>query len=146
MTRYADTSFLVPLYTPDVHSPAAGIVMGLALEPILITSFGEVELCNAIQLRVFRKTLSNHDAERAQCEFEKDALIGTFIAKPFSPAAFELAKRLSLKHTPTLGIRSLDLMHVAAALVLEATAFLSFDNNQRKLAAAVGLTLFPTTF
>ena len=43
----------------------------------------------------------------------------------------------------SLGTRSLDLMHVAAAMLLEATAFLSFDHRQRKAAAAEGLGVFP---
>jgi len=38
---------------------------------------------------------------------------------------------------------SLDLMHVAAAILLEATAFLRFDDRQRKAAAAEGLGVFP---
>jgi PIN domain len=112
-------------------------------EPVLITSFVEVELCNAIQLRVFRKALNRHEAHGANRAFEQDVLGGTFALQPISPATFELAKRLSLTHTSTLGTRSLDLMHVASALILAATTFLSFDQSQRKLAHAAGLTLQP---
>ena len=111
--------------------------------PILITAFGEVELCNALQLRVFRQTLSQQEAQVANLIFERDILQGAFALQPFSPPVLELAKRLARKHTATLGIRSLDLMHIASALTIGATAFLSFDNNQRKLAHAAGLSLHP---
>jgi hypothetical protein len=38
-----------------------------------------------------------------------------------------------------LGTRTLDVLHVASALVLGATYFYKFDRNQGKLAAAEGL-------
>ena len=57
------------------------------------------------------------------------------------PAAFRLAVRLSEQHSATAGTRSLDILHVAAAKLLRAPAFVSFDGRQRTLAAAVGLTV-----
>jgi len=50
---------------------------------------------------------------------------------------------LSTRHTPTLGTRTLDLLHVAAALELGCTDFLSFDNRQRQAAQAEGLNVLP---
>ena len=44
---------------------------------------------------------------------------------------------------PTLGTRSLDLLHVAAALVLDTKVFFSFDDRQRKAAASEGLKVKP---
>jgi hypothetical protein len=40
-------------------------------------------------------------------------------------------------------MRSLDLLHVAAALILEARVFFSFDDRQRKAAAGEGLNVKP---
>lgn len=50
-----------------------------------------------------------------------------------------IAERLSKTHTHTSGHRSFDILHIAAALQLEADAFLSFDGKQNTLAAAEGL-------
>jgi predicted nucleic acid-binding protein len=55
----------------------------------------------------------------------------------------EEARRLSDRHTLAGGHRSFDILHVATARVVKATAFLTFDANQRKLAGAVGLTVAP---
>jgi predicted nucleic acid-binding protein len=44
-------------------------------------------------------------------------------------------------HTPSLGCRTLDVLHVASALELAKTGFLTFDTRQRKLARAAGLRL-----
>jgi hypothetical protein len=45
--------------------------------------------------------------------------------------------------TPTYLCRSLDVLHVAAACLLEVREFASFDIRQRKLAAGVGLQPLP---
>jgi predicted nucleic acid-binding protein len=119
--------------------------MQSTVEPVFITSFGELELCNALQLQVFRNTVGPRDVRPVTDLIEEDIRRGILSLQPMSPATFEIGKRLSLKHTAKLGTRTLDIMHVAAALAVGATEFLSFDRNQRKLATAVGMTLVPAT-
>ncbi|MBI3885023.1 MAG: hypothetical protein HY302_04760 [Opitutae bacterium] len=53
------------------------------------------------------------------------------------------AERLSARHSFGGGHRSFDLLHVAAARVLKADLFLSFDLAQRDLATAAGLKVGP---
>jgi predicted nucleic acid-binding protein len=43
--------------------------------------------------------------------------------------------RLSATHSRTLGTRTLDLLHVAAALSLQATEFVTGDDRQARAAA-----------
>ena len=47
--------------------------------------------------------------------------------------------RLSALHSEILGTRSLDVLHVACALVLGGNDFLTFDHRQGALAKAAGL-------
>jgi predicted nucleic acid-binding protein len=54
-----------------------------------------------------------------------------------------IAERLSATHTKANGHRALDILHVATAIHLKAEELLSFDNNQRKLAAEEGLGVKP---
>jgi hypothetical protein len=56
---------------------------------------------------------------------------------------YEKGRFLSRKYTPTLACRSLDILHVASALILGAGKFASFDLRQRKLAQEIGLKLLP---
>jgi len=49
------------------------------------------------------------------------------------------AEHLSALHSDTLGTRSLDILHVAAALVLGVAPVLTFDTRQAALARAAGL-------
>ena len=53
--------------------------------------------------------------------------------------AHRIAETLSAKHTGGRGHRIVDILHVATALHLGKAEFLTFDANQRRLAAAEGL-------
>ena len=48
-----------------------------------------------------------------------------------------------MPNTATLGIRTLDLLHVAAVKVFKPDAFYTFDQRQRNLAKAERLTVMP---
>ena len=53
------------------------------------------------------------------------------------------ASRLSELYALSGGHRSFGILHVAAARLLKATIFLSFDANQRKLATTLRLNVVP---
>jgi predicted nucleic acid-binding protein len=57
-----------------------------------------------------------------------------------SEAMYVEARRLSLRWSAKLGTRSLDILQVAAAVVVGADTFHTFDERQKKLAKAAGLT------
>ena len=57
----------------------------------------------------------------------------------FPEMAFELCIQLAQRHGARLGTRTLDTLHVAAALELRAKRFWTFDMRQAKLAEAEGL-------
>ncbi len=59
------------------------------------------------------------------------------------PDVHRLAETLSKRHTITGGHRAFDVLHVATALHLGAREFLTFDANQRKLAAAAKMKVKP---
>ena len=49
------------------------------------------------------------------------------------------ATQLSAAHTEKIGLRAIDLLHVASALILESELFLTTDERQTLLAKAEGL-------
>ena len=61
------------------------------------------------------------------------------------PTSQTYAKALELSdgYTVSLATRSLDLVHVATALVISARIFYSFDERQRQAASAEGLGVKP---
>ena len=139
MTAYADTSFLVSLYTPDANSVQAATQMNRIKLPILLTTFGDLELTNALHLRLFRKELDSSEIKAAYAAFQNDVESGVFSLKSLPAALHERAKRMARRRTPRLGTRTLDILHVGAALLLGADTFYTFDHNQSKLAKAEGL-------
>jgi len=48
------------------------------------------------------------------------------------------ATELSRQHTPILGTRTLDVLHVASAQILGMRSFATYDERQSALAKAVG--------
>jgi predicted nucleic acid-binding protein len=138
---YADTSFLVSLYSPDANSAAAARTMQASPPHRFVTTFGELELVNAFALRLFRKELTAEQAKASWKNFESDVRDGIFQLRALPESAFDRARHLSRQTTPRLGTRTTDVLHVAAALELGVDCLYSFDERQRKLARAVRLKL-----
>ncbi len=143
MKAYCDPSFLVSLYAPDANSAVSAAEMRRASTTFFISPLCELELVNALQLRLFRKELTAAEAQAAYAAVQSDIAAGIYVLQPLSAVVFEGAKRLSLKYVAGIGSRSLDVLHVAAALAMGAEALLSFDDKQRKLAKAAGLRVAP---
>lgn len=141
MRIYADTSFVVSLYSPDANSLTAARTMEASKGEHILTPFVELELTNALQLRIFRKELSANQVKSALEAFESDLRSRLFYLVVFPEQTFERALKLSMQTTATLGTRAADLLHVAAALELQADCLYSFDQQQRKLAQTVHLKL-----
>jgi predicted nucleic acid-binding protein len=144
MSAYADTSLLVSLYTKDSKSAEASKLFRGWEDLVVVTPFGEAEFVNSIELRVFRKEISSTQAENSLRDFQRDLNVGSFLAsRPVPPDAYERAQLLSRRYTRQIGVRGMDVIHVAIALELNAETFLTFDKNQANLAKRAGLSVRP---
>lgn len=144
MSACADTSLLVSLYTQDSNSEAAAASFQELGDLVVVTPFGEAEFVNTLELRVFRKEISSAQAERSLHEFQKDLDTGSFLlGRPVPPHAYERAQLLSRRYTRQIGVRAMDVIHVAIALEFKAAVFLTFDKNQANLAKRAGLNVRP---
>ena len=73
-------------------------------------------------------------------KIDVDLRTGNFAETPLIwPEVLEIADELGEKHTSALGLLTLDLLHVSAAINLKAKAFLTYDSRQLALARASGL-------
>ena len=143
MTAYADSSFLTKLYLKEPLSPLAFTTLGATPTPVLISELTELEARNAFNSAVFDKRITPAEAAIALNQLQADIAGGLLVSFPLSAVTYAQAAALSDRHTPQLRTRTLDLLHVAAALELQADTFLSFDNNQKKAAQAEGLNVLP---
>ncbi len=144
MNAYADTGFVVTLYKLEITSERAAALMAKQTQSVRMSQLGEIEFTNALQLAVFRKELTPRQAMLKKRLFQEDVANGIFTIVPV-PAATLFAKTAELadRYSARLGTRSLDLMHIAAALLLGAETFFSFDERQLKAAKAEGLKVKP---
>lgn len=140
MSIYADTSFVVSLYLPDRHS--AETEQRMASKPqVWLTPLHIAEWTHAVSQHIFRKEISMQEARQAHAELERDRRNALWLEAGLPESVWEICTALARKHGPKLGLRTLDSLHVAAALEFGAERFWTFDERQAKLAAAEGLSL-----
>ena len=144
MSDYADTSFLGSLYLRDANSAAAFGWLRTHRRPLVFTPLHRHELRNAILLAAFRGLVPESAARGALAEVERDAHSGNLLVTPLAWAeALHEAERLGDAHTPRLGVRSLDLLHLGAARSLGANTLVTFDQRQLAAAKAAGFHVAP---
>jgi predicted nucleic acid-binding protein len=138
LSVYADSSFLVSIYVTDVHTPEA--LRRLSQHPRLwFTPFHEVEISHAIAQQVFQGRMADARANRVYRELSRDCATNVWALTGFPEATFTKGAALARTYVAKLGTRTLDSLHVAAALELKAQQFWTFDERQAKLAKAAGL-------
>ena len=142
MTIYADSSFFVSLLLIDRHSQEAWRRMSSRPE-VWLTPLNRAEICHAAFLHVFWKKATLVEAESALLVLDRDCVAGIWHQVSFPVETFVRSTGLTRRYGPTLGVRTLDSLHVACALELKAQRFWTFDERQARLAEAVGLDTTP---
>ena len=137
---YLDTGCFVKLYYPEPDS--AQVIALIQGKVVCHTVLHELEFMNALQLKVFTKNATTAQVAAAHALVETDLKAGVLI----SPSGewkdiLAEAARLAERYTGSVGCRSLDILHCAAAKLLVAAEFVSTDGRQKKLAQAMGLNL-----
>ena len=141
LSAYFDSSIVTRWYVPEAGSGPAIRIRDTYEPPAILTHLHRVELTTAWHLKVFRRELRLETVVQALADLEHDVDAGVW-----EPPAYDLgdvherAERLARRHAAALGTRSLDILHVAAALSLGSSDFVTGDRRQASLAKAAGLT------
>lgn len=139
---YLDTGCLVKLYYPEPES--AAVVRRVAGRPVFYTPLHELELTNALNQKRFHQQATEAQVTAALALIQADLASGVLVAPaPVWQTHFQSAVQLSMSHTPTIGCRSLDILHCAVAADLQAVEFITTDGRQSRLAQAMGLVWSP---
>lgn len=146
MKAFPDTSFLCSLYRLQEFSPAAIAQMAKLEKPLAVSTLLLFEFRQSVRLQIFlhakdrKKGFTKAEGEAMLRDMRTDLASGLLRVVPVDwTEAHNLAEILSTKHTESGGHRFADLLHVATALQLGAEQFLTFDDNQRKIARAEGM-------
>ena len=145
ITGYADTGVMVKGYVLESDSEAAVKIIESLGDHLLYSHLHSIEIPNAIRLKRFRGEITKAQENAANRAFLSDIESGVLTPCEYDLGeVFLLAERLSAKHSAIIGSRSLDLLHVAAALEAKATHFDSLDTRQRNVATLNGLKMLPS--
>ncbi|KAB2640270.1 MAG: type II toxin-antitoxin system VapC family toxin [Verrucomicrobia bacterium] len=143
---YLDTSALLKLYILEQGSEAVQARVAAQDLPLPIWEIQEAELTNALRLKVFWKEITPAQADTQIGLFEQRRRQGFYhFPEIVRNNLMNTFRQLSVE-TPRLGCRTMDLFHVACAVEIGATEFLTFDRRQGSLAAHAGLRVGPGGF
>ncbi len=139
MVISADTGFLFSLYGNDCRSLTASAWLAKSTASITISAVTDFELRNALRFSEFCRHVPPGTAQNQIALYENAIALGRVILSPLHlTEVLAEASRLSTAHTLTGRHRGFDILHVAAAKIIGATLFLTFDANQKTLAAKEG--------
>jgi predicted nucleic acid-binding protein len=140
--HYWDTSALLKLYVTEPDS-ARFRTLASATGPVNTGDVARWELFVALERKEASGDLKPGTAHAFYSQFESDLTTGRVKILPNDGREFIgfqiLVKKLFQMHPPLL-IRTLDALHLAAALNGQATGFVTTDQRQAQSATALGLT------
>ncbi len=138
---YLDTSALLKLHIRESGSVEVQQWVTAQDDPLPVWTIQEMELTNALRLKVFWGELTEAEAEAQIAHLHDRKRRGLYFHPEIHRSdLMETFRRLSAE-TMRLGCRTLDALHVACALQLVPAAFVSFDTRQCVLARQAGLTV-----
>ena len=139
VTTFFDSSVLAAIYLAEPHSAAAR--KAVSRVPVVpYTALHHLEVRNAFRLLVGWKRMTATQSVAVLSRLEEDIAAGRLARTHVDlDALFSRAEELSKRHSGRLLTRSLDVLHVAAALELSCPRFVTLDTRQSRLAAASGL-------
>ncbi len=140
MPAYYDTGALVPLYVEEVFSDPVTAFVESRNEIILFNAFQQLELDNALRLKVFRGEMDSEHCNAVLGKIRAHIGEGRIMLRPVNWVnAMEDARRMGARVTARAGCRTLDLLHVAIAAQWDSDVFVTADDRQLRAARAAGL-------
>jgi predicted nucleic acid-binding protein len=144
MAAYADSSLLLKLYHQEPESLRAIATAQSCPHALPLTALHRLEITSSLRRLFGMGRMTATEAARALRLWRNDIRSGIYKTDSSSwQPVFARALRLSQRHSPSLLLRSLDLLHLAAALELGCDTLLSFDDRQRRAAQAEGMAVLP---
>lgn len=144
MKAYFDTGVLVKAYAVEPGTPEALALILQVKPPVPFTHLHGIEIRNALRLKCGRGEITEAEMRAALRLLQDDIDAGRLERPTYELAGlFQRAESLSGKHAISTLARTLDILHVAAALEIGCEQFVSFDKRQRNVAVLERLKIIP---
>ena len=146
MSLYYDSGVLVKLYVrEDLSDDVTGFVVRQG-KSVAVNRLHELEIRNALRLKRFRDEISDGQLAASLGMIAADFAARRLIRHEVDwRAIHDEAERLSAAVSAKVGVRTIDLIHIAAALNQMATGLVSLDRRQRAAASVAGLQVVELT-
>jgi predicted nucleic acid-binding protein len=136
---YLDTSAFIKLYLHEEGSAEVHRLVTAQFEPLPVWHIMELEFHNALRFKAFLGEMDSQQIDRLLANYLESKRNGLYYSPHLDPITLhEMALQMTLR-TPLIGCRSLDILHVAAARLIEAARFITADRRQASLAEKEGL-------
>ena len=140
MSLYYDSGVLVKLYVREESSDTVARFLATRGEAVIVNNLHEFEIRNALRLKRFRDEIDDGQLAASIAMLDTDLAAGRLIRGRIDwPSICAEAERLSAAMAVSTGVRTIDLLHVAAALSQVSSGLVSLDHRQRAAARASGL-------
>ena len=140
MSLYYDSGVLVKLYVREESSDTVARFLATRGEAVIVNNLHELEIRNALRLKRFRDEIDDGQLAASMAMLDTDLAAGRLIRGRIDwPSICAEAERLSAAMAVSTGVRTIDLLHVAAALSQVSSGLVSLDQRQRAAARASGL-------
>ena len=112
-------------------------------EPLPFNPWHRLEVRNAIRAAVFLRAIDSHQCKTLLKQLDADLREQTLITHVAIDwvSALRKAEKLGATLNESIGCRSADLFHIAAAIEWGADHFLTFDERQKTMAKAADLAV-----
>jgi predicted nucleic acid-binding protein len=143
---YWDTSALVKLYVTEADSSYFLQLISKTDEPIISSALATTEALCVFYRKEHALALKSGGARRIYRKFRTDVAAGRITTIPYGSdveAESERVVRLAFVGPHPVLLRSLDVIHVASALVGRVHEIVTTDVRLREVAALVGLKVAP---
>ncbi len=134
---YLDSSALAKLYVPEPESDTLEAFLQ-GRRDLMISELAITEVLSAVARRRREGMITARQALEIRDAVLGDADSGSFHRLDMSPVVHREAERL-LFHIESVALRTLDALHVAAALLGSATHVVTYDGRMRTAALHAGL-------
>ena len=140
MSLYHDSGVLVKLYVREEASDAVARFLAARGEAVVVNGLHELEIRNALRPKRFRDEIGDQQLAASMAMLASDLAAGRLVRGGIDWGSVRAeAERLSATVTVEVGVCTIDLLHVAAALDRTASGLVSLDRRQRAAARAPGL-------
>jgi predicted nucleic acid-binding protein len=143
--HFYDTSAAVKHYRAELGTAKVDTLLADTASRHFLSTLGVVEIHSAFSRLVRLGQITAAEFHRLRGRLLADIASGVWQVVQVTPADFQQAQQLLVRHATTQSLRTLDALQLAVALALHALAplddFVCADANLCLLAAAEGLTV-----